>query len=286
MRTTDGDPWTVASDNHIGCCTGPSHRMLHLTITQAVALAHHTRRCTGPSHTLLHWPITQAVAPHHHTGCCTADADWCGRLIHNQSQEVFYTVQFTAHFLWQKRRCPSLGGVWRAWRAFYPWMMWRVLLELYKPDACNPVVRVGISKPGHQRVFYVTIWSFNRSLTLWMTGFAMNHNQSRPKNRDEVDCKLCRCRSEELRVNQEGERYPRAVLQLLWDVRFSLVAEHGTSRDGADVPWSVCSFPLAWTAYQRDQSVLLMQTLCSEQGKQPRSLSSVSSSSVNPETAT
>ena len=36
-------------------------------------------------------------------------------------------------------------------------------------------------------------WSFNRSLTLRMTGFAMNHNQSRPKVfdfRDDVSCKL------------------------------------------------------------------------------------------------
>ena len=72
-------------------------------------------------------------------------------------------------------------------------MMGIVFLELQKLDACNPVLCVVISKPGHQHVFYVTICSFNRSLTLWMTGFAMNHNQSRPKVfnfRDDVGCKL------------------------------------------------------------------------------------------------
>ena len=37
----------------------------------------------------------------------------------------------------------------------------------------------GIEYARH--VFYVTIYSFNRSLTLRITGFAMNQNQSRPK---------------------------------------------------------------------------------------------------------
>ena len=69
----------------------------------------------------------------------------------------------------------------------------RVLLELHTLHACNRVLPVGISKPGHQQVFYVTICSFSRSLTLRRTGFAMNHNRGRPKVfnfRDDVGCKL------------------------------------------------------------------------------------------------
>ena len=31
----------------------------------------------------------------------------CGRLSHNYSLEVFFAVQFTEHFLWQRRRCQS-----------------------------------------------------------------------------------------------------------------------------------------------------------------------------------
>jgi len=36
-----------------------------------------------------------------------ADVGGCGRLIHNHSPEVFFVVQFTEHFLWQRRRCES-----------------------------------------------------------------------------------------------------------------------------------------------------------------------------------
>ena len=71
-------------------------------------------------------------------------------------------------------------------------MIGRVLLELHKLDACIPVMRVVISKPDHQDVFYVIILSFNRSLTLQMTGFTMNCNPNRPEVfnfRDDVGCK-------------------------------------------------------------------------------------------------
>ena len=72
-------------------------------------------------------------------------------------------------------------------------MIGRVLLELHILDACIPVMRVVISKPCHQHVFYVIILSFNRSLTLQMTGFAMNCNPNRPEVfnfRDDVGCTL------------------------------------------------------------------------------------------------
>ena len=71
-------------------------------------------------------------------------------------------------------------------------MIGRVLLELHKLDACIPVMRVVISKPDHQDIFYVIILSFNRSLTLQMTGFTMNCNPNRAEVfnfRDDVGCK-------------------------------------------------------------------------------------------------
>ena len=36
-----------------------------------------------------------------------ADVGGCGRLIHNDSQEVFFVVQFTDHLLRQRGRCES-----------------------------------------------------------------------------------------------------------------------------------------------------------------------------------
>ena len=35
------------------------------------------------------------------------DAGWCGWLIPNHIQEVFFTVQFAEYFQWQRRRCES-----------------------------------------------------------------------------------------------------------------------------------------------------------------------------------
>ena len=64
------------------------------------------------------------------------------------------------------------------------------LKQLHTLDACNPVMRVGISKSGHQQVFYVTTCSFNRSLTSRMTGIAMNHSPKVFNFRDDVGCKL------------------------------------------------------------------------------------------------
>ena len=91
-------------------------------------------------------------------------------------------------------------------------MIGRVLLELHTLDACNPVMRVVISKPGRQNVFHVIILSFNRSLTLQMTGFAMNCNPNRPEVfnfRDDVGCKLSTVVVlKVLPEHQEGERYP------------------------------------------------------------------------------
>ena len=92
------------------------------------------------------------------------------RVIHNHGQEIFI-VRVTEHFLWQRRRESHTNLFTKqswVWRALYPWMMSRGLLELHKRDTRNPIMRVVIIKPDHNMSF---MSPFDRSTDPWLCGW-------------------------------------------------------------------------------------------------------------------
>ncbi|KAH3695200.1 hypothetical protein DPMN_082656 [Dreissena polymorpha] len=55
-----------------------------------------------------------------------------------------------------------------------------LLLRKLEPDI--RISNIVVTHPRYKYVLYVTVGSFNRPLTLWMSGFSMNHTGLWPLN--------------------------------------------------------------------------------------------------------
>ena len=100
-------------------------------------------------------------------------------------QKVIFRLKPFKYFRWETRRCHSNFRV-LSKHGFVEGcvdasIISAVLLLLNKFESHCPVLVVVVTHPSHQNVFDVTVCSFNRTLALGMSGFAMNHDELLPQ---------------------------------------------------------------------------------------------------------